>query len=145
MSYWFARIGNTLVPADERAERYLKRFEEGECAQFEVERSRSYKWHKFYVQCCKEIGENNDPERDWKSVDRELRIRAGHFDRQALEGAEFVGVAILVPRRIAFRQLTADEWRELWPKLSQAMLETFGYDCEARGFAEATKEDESTE
>lgn len=128
MSYWFFRKDNALYPADERAERYMRKMFEGEASQIEIERSRSYKWHKMYVAICIEIGLNCDPMRDWHSIDNELRVRAGHFDKYLGEGFE-----IRIPKRIAFDKLTADEWHELWPRLDLAMREGFGFDHTASG------------
>ena len=70
---------------------------------------------------CRTIGENQDPQRSESSIDAELRIRAGHFDVLFIDGHE-----CRVPRRIAFAQLSADEWAELWPSLELAICEHFG-------------------
>lgn len=130
MTQWFFRKGDVLVPSDERAERYVRRMSEGEAAQFECERSRSYKWHKMYVSCCISIGQNCDPERDWHSIDNELRVRSGHFDLMFVEGYQ-----VRVPKRIAFDKLGEQEWSELWPRLDLAMQEGFGFDHTASRFA----------
>lgn len=130
MSYWFFRKGNALYPADDRAERYMRKMFEGEASQIEIERSRSYKWHKMYVAICIEIGQNCDPERDWMSIDNELRVRAGHYDKLIVNGYK-----VLVPKRIAFDKLTADQWQELWPRLDQAMRDGFEFDHTAGNFA----------
>lgn len=130
MKVWVYKKGKALVPADERTERAFNRLFEGEAMQLELERSRSYKWHKMYVACCIEIGENCEPERDWMSIDSELRVRSGHFDQYPGDG--FV---IRVPKRIAFDKLSADEWSELWPRLDRAMQEGFGFDHTASRYA----------
>lgn len=129
--YWLFRKGDALYAADERSERFIRRMFEGEAMQLELERSRSWKWHKMYVSCCISIGENQDPERAWQSIDQELRIRSGHYSVMVVGGHD-----VFVPDRIAFKKLTADQWTELWPKLDRAMLEHFGFDREAsREFA----------
>lgn len=130
MTQWFFRKDDLLVPADERAQRFVRRLFQGEAVQVEVERSRSYKWHKLYVACCIGIGENCEPQRDWMSIDSELRVRAGHFDKIFVEDYE-----VRVPKRIAFDKLTADEWAELWPRLDLAMQEGFGFDHTAARYA----------
>lgn len=124
------RKGDALYPADERAERYVRRLAEGEACEIEIERSRSYKWHKMYVQCCIDIGHNCDPSRDWQSIDAELRVRSGHFDLIFVDAH-----AVKIPKRIAFRLLTAEEWSELWPRLDLAMQEGFGFDHTAARYA----------
>ena len=129
MKYWLYMRGGALYPADERSERMFKRLVEGEALQLELQRSRSYQWHKMYVACCIEIGANQDPPRPWESIDYELRVRAGHFD--VLPMADMPNIEIRVPRRIAFEKLSADQWAELWPSLDQAMQERFGFDYEA--------------
>ena len=134
MSYWFFRKGNALYPADDRAERYMRKMFEGEASQIEIERSRSYKWHKMYVACCIEIGQNCDPERDWQSIDNELRVRSGHYDTMYVR-VKGQKAMVLVPKRIAFDKLTADQWHELWPRLDQAMREGFSYDHAASSYA----------
>lgn len=125
MKLWLAKVmGRTsvgLVPTDDISKQVLSRLGEGECVQVEVTRPRSVKWNKMYFGICREIGENQDPQRTEDSIDGEVRIRAGHFDVMLVDGHE-----CRVPRRIAFKLLSADEWAELWPSLELAIREHFG-------------------
>lgn len=116
-----AKHGRGFLAADERGEALHKRMEPGECAIFKVIRPRCLPWHNKYFGICSDIGENQDPPRTEGSIDYELRIRAGHFDVLEANGEMWK-----FPRRIAFDQLTADEWAELWPSLELAIRETFG-------------------
>ena len=126
MKEWVYMKGGALYPADERAQKAFKRLFEGEAMQLEFIRSRSYKWHKTYVQCCIEIGQNCDPVRPWESIDYELRVRAGHFTKMFIDGHE-----VRVPNRIAFDKLDGAQWALLWPSLDLAMREHFGFDFDA--------------
>lgn len=116
-----AKHGRGFLAADERGESLHKRMEVGECAEVKVIRPRSIKWHKMYYGICREIGENQDPRRDEDSIDYELRIHAGHYDVFYV-----CGIECRKPKRIAFDQLTADEWSVLWPSLEKAIRENFG-------------------
>jgi hypothetical protein len=121
MRVWLAKKGRGFLPADEESARLHVKMNDGECAEFTVLRPRSLQWHKMYFGICREIGKNQDPVRDEDSIDRELRIRAGHFDVFWVDGHE-----CRVPKRIAFDRLTGDEWAELWPSLDLAIREHFG-------------------
>lgn len=125
MKLWLAKVSRDkkvgLIPTDERGVALLKRMGDGECAEVELVRPRSVQWNKMYFGICREIGENQDPQRSEASIDAELRVRAGHFEVLFIDGHE-----CRVPRRIAFAQLSADEWAELWPSLELAIREHFG-------------------
>lgn len=125
MKLWFAKVHRGekvgLIPTDERGHALLCRMGDGECAEVEVVRPRSVQWHRMYFGICRQIGLNQDPHRTEASIDAELRVRAGHFDVLIIDGHE-----CRVPRRIAFSQLSADEWAELWPSLELAIREHFG-------------------
>jgi hypothetical protein len=118
---WLAKKGRGFLPTDEESNRVHVRMSDGECALFKVIRVRSVPWHKMYFGICREIGKNQDPQRSEDSIDAELRIRAGHFDPFEVDGHK-----CRMPKRIAFDQLTADEWAELWPSLELAIREHFG-------------------
>jgi hypothetical protein len=125
MKLWFAKVSRDkkvgLIPTDERAAAILSRMSDGECCEVELVRPRSLPWHRMYFGMCREIGQNQEPPRTEASIDAELRVRAGHFDVIWVDGHE-----CRVPKRIAFAQLTADEWAELWPSLELAIREHFG-------------------
>lgn len=121
MNGYLAKKGRGFMPADEEAARFHVRMVEGECVYTKFVRVRSLPWHKMYFGICREIGKNQDPQRSEASIDGELRIRAGHFDSFQVDGHD-----CRMPRRIAFDQLTADEWAELWPSLELAIREHFG-------------------
>jgi hypothetical protein len=103
----------------------LRRLAPGEGLQLNAIKVRSLDWHKMYFGCCREIGRNQDPQRDEDSIDGELRIRAGHYEVIFVERRE-----VLYPKRIAFDRLTADQWAQLWPSIDAAMLDGFGFDFE---------------
>lgn len=125
MKLWLAKItGRTsvgLIPTDDIAKRILSRMTDGECAQVELVRPRSVPMHRMYFGICREIGENQDPQRTEASIDAELRIRAGHYEVMLIDGHE-----CRVPKRIAFDKLSHDEWMELFPSIELAIRETFG-------------------
>lgn len=144
-----------LIPTDDIARAVLARMEDGEFAHVELVRPRSVPWHRMYFGICRSIGENQDPKRDEGSIDYELRILAGHYDVMHVGHRKrpwWLGAVaglmsghgrtgdwllkrisirlthhqVLVPRRIAFAKLTADQWAELWPSLELAIREHFG-------------------
>ena len=107
---------------NEEAETVHAKMGSGEVAPFKILRVRSLPWHNMYFGVCRDIGRNQDPARNEHSIDMELRFRAGHKE---LVG-EIGGKELWVPKRIAFDQMTADEWAGLWPSLELAIRETFG-------------------
>lgn len=121
MKIWLAKHGRGFIPADDDSLEVHAKMGVGECAQFEIVRPRSLQWHRMYFGICREIGKNQDPQRDEASIDQELRVRAGHFDVLFVDGHE-----VRVPKRIAFAKLTGDEWAKLWPSLELAINEHFG-------------------
>lgn len=125
MKFWLAKVRRDnkvgLVPTDEESRAAISRMGDGECRQFAMENPRSVPMHRMYFGICTEIGKNQDPPRNKGSIDYELRIRAGHYDVIWIDGHE-----CKVPKRIAFDELTHDEWMELWPSLELAIREHFG-------------------
>ena len=68
MKLWFHKVsrnGNSGLMADDEAGRaLLHRLGDGECIQIEATRLRSVQFNKLYWAICREIGENQDPQRD---------------------------------------------------------------------------------
>jgi hypothetical protein len=118
---WLAKHGRGFIPTDEDSARLHARMGDAECAEFKVVRPRSVQWNRMYFGICREIGKNQEPMRTEDSIDHELRIRAGHFDVMFVDGHK-----CMVPKRIAFDQLTHDEWADLWPSIELAIREHFG-------------------
>lgn len=125
MNLWFHKVSRAgksgLVADDEEGAALLRRMGDGECCQVKIVRPRSVQWNRMYFGICREIGQNQDPPRTESSIDYELRVRAGHFEVLWVDGQE-----VRFPKRIAFDQLTADEWSALWPSLELAIRENFG-------------------
>lgn len=125
MRLYFAKVHRGekvgLIPTDEKGVAILNRMGDGECAQVEIVRPRSLPWHRMYFAICREIGVNQDPERNESSIDAELRVRSGHYEVMLVDGHE-----VRVPKRIAFDKLTADEWAEYWKSAELAIREHFG-------------------
>ena len=130
MKSWYAKAGDMLAAACEEAEKLIRRLGPGEGVMMQAVKVRSLSWHRMYFACCREIGVNQDPQRDKDSIDYELRIRAGHYEVIFVDGIE-----VRYPKRIAFDKLTADQWAQLWPSLDLQMQEHFGYDHTARRYA----------
>ena len=118
MSAWFYKKGNALVPEDPDS---LKRIKPGEAVRVSVTRPRHLRWFRRYWAICRDIGQNQDPERDEGSIDQELRIRSGHFEVLMMDGHE-----VRVPQRINFAKLSQQQWEELWPRMELAICERFG-------------------
>jgi len=125
MKLWLAKVqrGNKLglIPTDDQSRAVLGRMDDGECAEFDIRRPRSVQWNRMYWGMCREIGENQDPQRDEDSIDSELRIRAGHYELMFVDGHE-----VRVPRRLAFDKMDADEWADYWQRVELAISERFG-------------------
>lgn len=130
MKAWFAKAGDMLAAGCEESARLIRNLGPGEGVQMNAIKVRSLKWHKMYFACCREIGHNQEPQRDEDSIDYELRIRAGHYDVIYVDGIE-----VRYPKRIAFDKLTADQWAQLWQSLDLAMQEHFGFDHTAQRYA----------
>lgn len=118
---YLARIAHALAPTDEASRDAIAKLAPGECVEVSILRPRSVRMNRLYWALCREIGENQDPERDEDSIDSELRILSGHYDVMRVEGHE-----VRVPKRIAFDRLTHDEWMALWPRIEQAIATRFG-------------------
>lgn len=122
---WLAKVHRGkkvgLIPTDEITQKIIAGMSDGECALVEFVRPRSVPWNSMYHAMCREIGVNQDPQRTEGSIDAELRIRGGHFETIFVDGHE-----IRMPKRIAFTELSADEWAEIWPSIELAVRETFG-------------------
>jgi len=121
MSGWIVKQGRGFLPADEESARIHVRMDEGECARMKIIRPRSVQWNRMYFGICREIGSNQDPPQTEDVIDHKLRIFAGHRETVFIDGRECVWA-----KRIAFDQLTADEWADLWPSLEQAIRENYG-------------------
>lgn len=122
---WFMRKGDALLPADDKAVRAVRRLAEGEAVMLEMKRSRSSSWHRFFMKCCSVIGENQDPIRTEHQIKEALKEAAGHVDTLTSP----TGTKFTFPKSIAFAELSADEWDELWPSLDEAMRREFRFDC----------------
>lgn len=125
MRFWFAKARRGtkvgLIPTDEESHALVAKMGDGECVEVKVVRPRSIQWHRMYFGICREIGQNQEPERDEDSIDAELRVLAGHFD------VMYVGKhQVRIPKRIAFEKLSADEWAHLWLSLETAIRTRFG-------------------
>ena len=121
MRIWLSKHGRGFLPTDDEGKAIHARMGAGECAEFTILRPRSIQWHRMYFGICREIGKNQDPQRDESSIDYELRVLSGHFEALWVDGHE-----VRVPKRIAFHQLTHDEWVELWKSIEVAIVERFG-------------------
>lgn len=156
MKIWLGKHGRGFLPTDDQSKKIHARMEPGEVAEFEITRIRSIQMHRMYFGICRQIGLNQDPQRDESSIDHELRILAGHYDvirigrrrmpwwfgplARILEKNGRLGSwlvkrlrtrlghahEVYVPKRIAFAKLTHDEWMDLWPSIELAIRERFG-------------------
>jgi hypothetical protein len=124
MRILLAKHGRGFMPADEEADDLHRRLGVGELAVVKVLRIRSLPWHRMYFGICRHIGKNQDPPRDENSIDKELRIRAGHYDVMQIHGVE--GVEVRVPKHINFDSMEADKWAEYWKKAELAICEHYG-------------------
>lgn len=124
MRITLARKGRGFLPADQDADELHGKMGDGELVSVRVSRIRSLQWHRMYFGICRTIGQNQDPPRDESSIDKELRIRAGHFDVMHIHGVE--GIEVRTPKHINFDSMDADGWAKLWPSLELAIREHFG-------------------
>lgn len=131
MRLWLCKVNGKnqsgLIATDAAGRAEIAKMGDGEVAEFEMRRVRSLPWHRKYFATCREIGRNQDPQRDEDSIDHELRILAGHYDVMKLRDRKSGELyEVLTPKRIAFHKLTGDEWSALYPSLEQAGVERFG-------------------
>lgn len=128
MKQWLARKGLSLIPADEKAVKAIKRLGEGEAILLAMERSRSPEWHRWFMGGCAAIAEgiaqSGDRQLTTHAVKEVLKLYAGHIDKVR----DKYGNETDIPRSIAFDKLDADEWAELFPSLDAAAHEHFGFD-----------------
>lgn len=131
MSIWLAKVSRGgsvgLIPTDDESRSELERMGDGECKEFTIISPRSVQWHRKYFGTCTEIGKNQDPPRDKDSIDRELRILAGHYDVMKLrDKASGTVYDVLTPKRIAFDKMTAEQWAEYYKKGEPEWIARFG-------------------
>jgi hypothetical protein len=127
MRLWLAKTPDGLVGADDDSCAVIAKLGEGEIAEFEIRRPRSLAWHRRYFGTCATIGKNQDPARDADSIDRELRILAGHYDTMKLrDRTSGIVYDVLTPKRIAFHKMTAEEWAEYYRKGEPEWIARFG-------------------
>lgn len=101
-----ARAG--LIAADSDAEDVVSKLGEGEIHLWRLIRVRSIQWHRLYFGLCRQIGKNQDPQRDEHSIDYELRILAGHYE------VIYIGKNVLATR---LAQIFKTLWRVMPPVL----------------------------
>lgn len=122
---WVFRKGDSLLAADDKALKAIRRLQPGEAVQMMMERSRSPQWHRWFMGGCAAIANNSDEPLTTHAVKEVLKLKGGHVDI-VQRGDE----VIKVPRSISFEKLTADEWAEIWPSLDQAARDFFKFDFE---------------
>jgi hypothetical protein len=126
MKHAFARHVNSLVAADERAAKAIKRLEPGEIVLLSLVRVRSGRWHRLFMGGCAAIAENSDEPLTTDAVKQTLKLLAGHVDVvQDKHGNVFK-----VPKSIAYESLTAEEWESMWPSIEKSAAEHFGFSFE---------------
>lgn len=132
MKIWLMRgeADDALLASDDKSHRIVRRLEPGELVRVDVIRARSPRWLRLYFGLCDEIGQNQDPPVDEHAIDAKIRVWAGHFDVmghvESEVGGERVQCEIRTPKSIAFKNLSHDQWVELWPSLELAMREHYG-------------------
>lgn len=126
MKIWLARDDDYLIPTDDDGLRVVRRLELGECVWVDIIRPRSARWLRLYFGLCKEIGQNQEPTVDEHVIDAKVRVLAGHYDIMGHLEIDGQKIEIRTPKSIAFKNLTHDQWVQLWPSLELAMRENYG-------------------
>lgn len=129
----FTRHNNSLVPADEATAKAIKKLVPGEIVLLSMSRVRSGQWHRLFMAGCAAIAANSDEPLTTDSVKQVLKLLAGHVD--VIRGKD--GEIYKVPKSIAFDQLDAEQWAELFPSFERAAAEhfRFSWDLFSQGMA----------
>lgn len=137
------RRGKGWLPASEDAENVLKRMEQGEIGWFKPLRVRDLKSHRRYWQLmtmcadnCEQIELPCGGVMDIHSKDdvhTAIKLCTGHVTTVAVPVRklacpmgkpcvlEMPGGLVLIPKSTNYESMTADEWAEYWPMVTDAV------------------------
>lgn len=115
---YLKRTLSGLIADDADAVDSLRRIPLGVTVRCEIVKPRSVRQLRYYWSLCNLCSMNSDQFKSKEQVDQALRILTGHTDLVQL------GDQVLqIPRRIAFSQLSQDDWVEFLKRAKDAVLE----------------------
>ena len=105
----FARIGKSLVPADERAEELLHGLAEGKAVMVDIERPRNPKQHKLFWALMKILRDNcaEFEGDDLEEIAKQIKIDCGAVDWFVHKAS---GVKFGTPQSIAFASMKQEKF-----------------------------------
>lgn len=107
-----------LGPADEAAEKVIRRWGKGEAIVCEVKRARNPGGHRKAYALLRLVFENQNKYSTIDDLLTEIKLRAGHYDEYVTTRGELV----YTPRSISFAELDEDEFVEFYDKMIDAMI-----------------------
>lgn len=107
-----------LGPADETAEKVIKRWGKGEAVLCEVKRARNPEAHRKAFALLRLVLDNQNTYSNIDDLLTEIKLRAGHYDEYVTSRGELV----YTPRSIAFADMCEDEFAEFYSKMIDAMI-----------------------
>lgn len=130
MKIELAKLGRGFVPASEDAEAVHRRMVPGEIAWAKILRVRDPVAHRRYWALMELCAQNCERIRfpqgctmlihSKDDVHTAVKLLTGLCDTIFDADGK---PAFLIPRSIAYEEMTADEWAEWWPKVTQAVCE----------------------
>ena len=129
----FCRVDRGLIPTESRAEEYVQKLGTGEEVALKVVRIRSLQWHKRYWALISDIAPHLTeinislgevpammPIKTPYDLHTALKLISGHCTTQHIAGTPYV---LRIPLSTDFENMDGQEWKELYPKLLDAIHE----------------------
>lgn len=116
--FYLKRTLAGFAPDDADAQASLKRIPLGTSVRCEITRPRSVPQLRYYWQLCALVAQNHATLQTREQVDQALRLLTGHVDLLQVEGR-----TLQLPRRIAFAQLSQDEWQAYLGRAKDAVVQ----------------------
>lgn len=111
--YWLKKTQyGHLAPADDRAEKALKRMKVGEPVELEITRKRNNQHHRKFMKLIEIVWENQEYFESKESLLLSMKVALGYFDTSM--DPKFGPVPI--PRSISFDKMDQGEFEEFYER-----------------------------
>jgi hypothetical protein len=116
--FYLKRTLSGFAPDEAESQAALKRIPVGTTVRCEITRPRSVPQLRYYWQLCALVSINHQELQTREQVDQALRLLTGHVDLVRIGDK-----TLQLPRRIAFAQLSQDEWQAYLMRAKDAVLQ----------------------
>ena len=112
---------NVLFIEDEKEQRFLTHFKNGECIVFEVKKNRNYQFHKKVFGLLNMVFENQDKYTNFEDFFVEVKLRTGHYK----EHTTIKDTIMYIPKSVAFDEMDEVEFAQFFNKAIDFCLKHF--------------------